>query len=123
MPHLIYQKRDGIAYLTMNRPEKRNAITPEMVIQLAEAWTDFRDDGDARVAILTGAGDRAFCAGADLGRLIPLMTGARQPDDDWDERLLADPSIVQAALLREFDVVPEITEVDGSSVACEFGVP
>ena len=66
MPHLIYEKRDGIAWLTMNRPEKRNALTPEMVIQLAEAWTDFRDDGDARVAILTGAGDRAFCAGADL---------------------------------------------------------
>ena len=79
MPHLIYEKRNGIAYLTMNRPEKRNALTPEMVIQLAEAWTDFRDDGDARVAILTGAGDRAFCAGADLARLIPLMTGARSP--------------------------------------------
>jgi enoyl-CoA hydratase len=118
MPHLIYEKRDGIAYLTMNRPEKRNALTPEMVIQLAEAWTDFRDAGDARVAILTGAGDRAFCAGADLGRLIPLMTGARQPDDDWDERLLADPSIVQAALLREFEMYkPVIAAINGFALA------
>ena len=118
MPHLIYEKRDGIAYLTMNRPEKRNALTPEMVIQLAEAWTDFRDDGDARVAILTGAGDRAFCAGADLARLIPLMTGARQADDDWDEQLLADPSIVQAALLREFEMYkPVIAAINGFALA------
>ncbi len=118
MPHLIYEKRDGIAYLTMNRPEKRNALTPEMVIQLADAWTDFRDDGEARVAILTGAGDRAFCAGADLGRLIPLMTGARKPDDDWDERLLADASIVQAALLRDFEMYkPVIAAINGFALA------
>jgi len=118
MPDLIYEKRDGIAYLTMNRPEKRNALTPEMVIQLAEAWTDFRDDDDARVAILTGAGDRAFCAGADLARLIPLMTGARQADDDWDEQLLADPSIVQAALLRDFEMYkPVIAAINGFALA------
>jgi enoyl-CoA hydratase len=118
MPHLIYEKRNGIAYLTMNRPEKRNALTPEMVIQLAEAWTNFRDDGDARVAILTGAGDRAFCAGADLGRLIPLMTGVRPPDDDWDAKLLADPSIVQAALLREFEMYkPVIAAINGFALA------
>jgi enoyl-CoA hydratase len=89
-----------------------------MVIQLAEAWTDFRDDGEARVAILTGAGDRAFCAGADLGRLIPLITGARKPDDDWDERLLGDPSIVQAALLREFEMYkPVIAAINGFALA------
>jgi enoyl-CoA hydratase len=114
MPDLIYEKRDGIAYLTMNRPEKRNALSPEMVIQLAEAWTDFRDDGDARVAILTGAGERAFCAGADLARLIPLMTRVRQPDDDWDERLLADASIIPTALLRGFDLYkPVIAAING----------
>jgi enoyl-CoA hydratase len=118
MPHLIYEKRDGIAYLTMNRPEKRNALSPEMVVQLAEAWTDFRDDGDARVAILTGAGDRAFCAGADLARLIPLITRARQPDDEWDERLLADGSIMQAALLRGFELYkPVIAAINGFALA------
>jgi len=118
MPHLIYQKRDAVAWLTMNRPEKRNALTPEMVIQLAEAWMDFRDDEGARVAILTGAGDRAFCAGADLARLIPLITRARQPDDDWDERLLADPSIIQAALLRDFEMYkPVIAAINGFALA------
>lgn len=118
MPHLIYEKRDGIAYLTMNRPEKRNALSPEMVVQFAEAWTDFRDDGDARVAILTGAGDRAFCAGADLGRLIPLVTRARQAEDEWDERVLADSSIMQAALLRGFELYkPVIAAINGFALA------
>jgi enoyl-CoA hydratase len=118
MPHLIYEKRDGIAYLTMNRPEKRNALSPEMVVQLAEAWMDFRDDGEARVAILTGAGDRAFCAGADLGRLIPLMTRARAPEDDWDKRLIAEPSITEAALMRNFELFkPVIAAVNGYALA------
>jgi len=54
MPHLIYGKRDGIAVLTMNRPEKRNAISPQMPVQLAEAWTDFRDDADARRTVACG---------------------------------------------------------------------
>jgi enoyl-CoA hydratase len=118
MPHLIYEKRGGIAYLTMNRPEKRNALSPEMVVQLAEAWTDFREDGKARVAILTGAGSTAFCAGADLGRLIPLITGARQAEDDWDKRLLAEPSITQVALLRGFELYkPVIAAINGYALA------
>ena len=40
MPDLIYEKRDGIALLTMNRPEKRNALSPQIMVQLADAWTD-----------------------------------------------------------------------------------
>jgi enoyl-CoA hydratase len=118
MPDLLYEKREGIAYLTMNRPEKRNALSPEMIVRLAEAWTDFRDDGDVRVAILTGAGERAFCAGADLGRLIPLFTRAREPDDEWDERLLADRSTMDRALLRDFELYkPVIAAINGFALA------
>ncbi|MCH8849903.1 MAG: hypothetical protein IIC89_03655, partial [Chloroflexi bacterium] len=50
-PALIYEKRGHIVYITMNRPEKRNAINPEMMVRLAQAWTDFDDDDEARVAI------------------------------------------------------------------------
>jgi len=118
VPHLIYEKRDGIAYLTMNRPEKRNALSPQMMVQLAEAWTDFRDDANVRVAILTGAGDKAFCAGADLGLLIPLFSGARAPEDDWDKRLLADRSIMGTGLLRGFELYkPVIAAVNGFALA------
>lgn len=67
---LAYEKRDRIAYLTINRPDARNAIDPDVHSALIEAWTDFRDDDAVDVAVLTGAGD-AFCAGADLKTYIP----------------------------------------------------
>jgi enoyl-CoA hydratase/carnithine racemase len=66
MPVLIYEKKHHVAYITLNRPESRNAINRELSRSLEEAWTDFNDDDDLRVAILTGAGDKAFCAGMDL---------------------------------------------------------
>src|SRR3984893_6157471 len=66
MPKVLYDKRGEIAYITLNRPDKRNAIDTETDDLLFEAWSDFRADPDVRLAILTGAGDQAFCAGADL---------------------------------------------------------
>ena len=70
---IVYEKKEKIAYITLNRPEAMNAIDPETNEELIEAWTDFRDDPDLRVAILTGAGEKAFSAGADLKRLIPKL--------------------------------------------------
>jgi enoyl-CoA hydratase len=66
MPVLLYDVSDGIATVTLNRPERMNALNPELMQAIQEAFIRFREDGDARVAILTGAGDRAFSAGADL---------------------------------------------------------
>src|SRR5436190_9640669 len=71
MPKLIYEKRERIAYLTINRPEARNAIDPDVHRAMIDAWADFRDDDSVDVAILTAAGDAAFCAGADLKTYIP----------------------------------------------------
>jgi enoyl-CoA hydratase/carnithine racemase len=62
---VLYEKRDRIAFVTLNRPGAKNAIDPDTHAALCDIWTDFRDDGDVDVAILSGAGD-AFCAGADL---------------------------------------------------------
>jgi enoyl-CoA hydratase len=119
MSDLLYEKRDGIAILTFNRPERRNALSPELLVRLAEAWRDFRDDDDLRVAILTGAGDEAFCAGGDLGRLMPLFTGARQAEDDWDHRLMADVGDIMAtALLRPFELYkPIVAAINGYALA------
>lgn len=63
---LLWEKRDKIVVMTINRPEKLNTITPELWEMLAQAWERFQNDDDAWVAIITGAGDRAFCAGAEL---------------------------------------------------------
>ena len=70
MSKILYEKRDRIAYVTINRPEAKNAIDPDVHRLLWEAWEDFRDDDSVDVAILTGTGD-AFCAGADLKEYIP----------------------------------------------------
>ena len=78
MSKLTYEKRDRIAYVTINRPEARNAIDPDVHRLMVEAWADFRDDDSVDVAILTGAGE-AFCAGADLKTYIPPIIGDASP--------------------------------------------
>lgn len=61
---------EGIAIITINRPERRNALDAEHYTLLSQAWQRVRDDDDIRVAIVTGAGDDAFCAGADLKSFV-----------------------------------------------------
>jgi enoyl-CoA hydratase/carnithine racemase len=78
MPKLLHETRDRIAFLTINRPEAKNAIDPETHRLLWQAWEDFRDDDSVDVAILTGAGD-AFCAGADLKTYIPPWIESATP--------------------------------------------
>jgi enoyl-CoA hydratase len=76
MSTVLYDVRDRVAHITINRPEARNAIDPETHRGLWTAWERFRDDDEADVAILTGAGDEAFCAGADLKALETLDVDA-----------------------------------------------
>lgn len=64
--HIIYEKKERIAYITINRPEVMNALNPPAHEELWQIFSDFRDDPEVWVAIITGAGDRAFCAGNDL---------------------------------------------------------
>lgn len=65
-----FHEQDGVALITINRPEKSNALDHEHYDALSEAWRRVRDDDAIRVAVITGAGDRAFCAGADLKSFI-----------------------------------------------------
>jgi len=76
MPSVLYEQKDRIVTITMNRPDAMNAIDPDTNQALIEAWMRFRDDDTAWVAILTGAGDKAFSAGADLKRMIPAAFGS-----------------------------------------------
>jgi enoyl-CoA hydratase/carnithine racemase len=63
---LLYEVSDGIAVITINKPERGNAMTAQMARQVRELWTRVREDRDVRVAIITGAGDRHFCTGGDV---------------------------------------------------------
>ena len=77
---ILYEKRGRVAYVTINRPDALNSIDPETNDELTAAWAEFRDDPDVVAGILTGAGEKAFCAGADLKTLIPHLTQLARED-------------------------------------------
>ncbi len=73
--HILFDRRDGIATVTLNRPDKLNAYTTEMGEEVVDAFRKLRDDETVRAVILTGAG-RGFCAGVDLDHLKAHQAGA-----------------------------------------------
>jgi 3-hydroxypropionyl-coenzyme A dehydratase len=64
---LLYEVSDGVATVTLNRPDQRNALNGELLAALVDAMKSAREDEAVRAVVLTGAGDKVFCAGADLG--------------------------------------------------------
>jgi enoyl-CoA hydratase len=73
MPEVTYERRGAAAVLTIDRPERRNAVDPNTADQLLEGYREFESDDDARILVLTGAGEDAFCAGADLKSVAAAM--------------------------------------------------
>lgn len=64
---VVYEIRDGLAYITLNRPERGNAVNGEVHSSIRAIWEDVRDNPEVRVAIVTGSGERHFCTGGDVG--------------------------------------------------------
>jgi enoyl-CoA hydratase/carnithine racemase len=85
---VLCEAKDGVAELTLNRPERMNAFSPQMAVELIQAFRRLGEDDSVRVIVVTGAG-RAFCAGADLGRGDETFAG-RETDGDVDEVLPRD---------------------------------
>lgn len=118
MSHVLFEKRDGIAYVTLNRPEKRNAFSPEMIVRLVDVWADVEQDPDVRVVLLTGAGSQAFSSGGDLGSTIPLMMRSRPAVGEWEERFAADRKQLYAAILRDASFFkPVVAAINGHALA------
>jgi enoyl-CoA hydratase len=67
--NLLYEKKNGIAYITFNRPKVLNALNRKTIEELREALLDARQDASVRALLLTGAGEKSFVAGADIGEL------------------------------------------------------
>lgn len=78
--HILYEKRDGRATVTLNRPEKLNALNFPTMREMARAFEDASWDDSVGVLVLTGAGERAFCTGADLDEQENFL---KKPNDYW----------------------------------------
>jgi len=107
-PVLLTESRDQILLMTLNRPDKRNAVNSELRAAISRTMVEFRDDDSLRVAIITGAGDAAFCAGADLTEMADRATG--QPPRDYFADFGPD----------DFIEKPVITAVNGFALAGGF---
>ena len=117
MSALLFEKRGQAAWLTLNRPEHNNLLNGELFVALADAWEEVRTDDDIRVAVVTATGTRDFCCGGDLTDVIPLWTGAREPQDELERRLLADPLIVDRVMLKAEPLYkPVIAAINGRAL-------
>jgi len=116
-PALLVERDGHVVTCTMNRPEVKNALNPEMLCRMADAWDVIDGDPDVRVAILTGA-DGAFCAGADLDKLVGRMTRGLPAEDEWEDRVRKDYSIIFKGLLRNYRLTkPLIAAIEGPCIA------
>lgn len=116
---IIYAVSERVARITLNRPEARNALSDRMTDELLDAFARAKADDDVRVIVLTGSGDRAFCAGADLGGLGQAQADGRS--------VAAADAIRESAPYRLFTAFPGlgkpiIARLAGHAVAGGLGL-
>lgn len=130
MAGIHLERRAGIGLITIDRPEKLNAMTLSMYDDLGAAFAEVRDDAGIGVAVLTGAGERAFCVGADLSESIPALTEERFDISEWDaahqkHSKLEKPVIAAInglALGAGFEIMLS-TDIRLAAAHAEFGLP
>ena len=111
---LLYEQDDHVVTLTYNRPDQRNAVNRKMNTELHHAWQRFRDDDDAFVLVITGAGDTTFCAGWDLADAASLT---ETPDYEFFKRSIWN-SPGECGYTRRVDIFkPVIAAVNGYAFA------
>lgn len=112
-----YEKRGRIAIMTVNRPRAMNAFTGEMLAAMDACFADFQRDDDLWVAILTGAGDKAFCAGMDLAEAIPrLNSGEQLGYEDHTKRPFSDVFKPIIAAINGFCIAGGMEFMQGTDI-------
>jgi enoyl-CoA hydratase/carnithine racemase len=118
---LIYERRDHTVVLTMNRPARRNALSLDMIVRLADAWVAIDSDDTIRSVILTGA-DGAYCVGGDLDAGWMAGNQAAEPTEN-ERRAMQDRTIIgRGLLLSDWLRTPIIAVVNGDCMGggCEM---
>ncbi len=118
---VLFEKRNKIAYVTINRPERRNSLNAEVRRLLAQAWREIRDDSGIWIGILTGTGDQSFCAGGDLAENLAKSEGEVDPPEYSTFEGRAEQSYTK--YLREVGLTkPLIAAVNGYAAGGGFGL-
>jgi methylglutaconyl-CoA hydratase len=113
MSDAVLTARSGhVLTITINRPDKRNAMNAEVIAGIAAGWRAAHEDADIRVIVLTGAGDKAFCAGADLARGQGAFQDFSKPNSDYADLLR----------LTQNSTKPSIARVNGTCMAGGMGL-
>ena len=112
MVDLLIQRRGSVLWLTINREARRNAISAALIAQMHQAFREAQADSSLRAIVLTGAGDKAFCAGADLNRGTQAFRDEDETTTDFGR---------MARTVRELGV-PLIARVNGACVAGGMGL-
>lgn len=115
MSFVIFEPRNSIAFIRLNRPEKFNSLTREMIVAVSDLFQQFARQSDLRAVILTGTGDRAFCAGTDISELAGL---------DEEEAIQVSKRGQLLCDLIEQCPVPVIAAINGLAVGggCELAL-
>lgn len=120
-PSLKYDREGPTVVLTMNRPERRNALSLDMLVRLADAWDEIDADGSVRSVILTGA-EGSYCVGGDLS--AGWMTGNRNTEPSpYEQRAVDQPALIaRGLLLHSWLTKPIIAVVNGDCMGggCEM---
>jgi enoyl-CoA hydratase len=98
-PAVIVEKEGHVLVVTLNRPEKKNAVNSEVMCRLYDAWVQLDREEELRVGILTGRGD-TFCAGMDLSEIGKMRSGVS--DNPWMERVKKEPHVIYGAWLKTY---------------------
>lgn len=117
-PAVLTERQGHLLIVTLNRPERKNAINGEMLVRMYDAFVEADTDPDIRAVVLTGAGGD-FCAGADLKEMAGGYEGDLKPGEiDVQARLAEDPDLPWKALLRTWQpAVPMILAAEGAAIA------
>lgn len=127
---VLYEKKGAKVFITFNRPEAMNSLTPEAFQLLVDYFMEAQNDEDIRVIILTGTGNKAFCSGADLKRTIPLISEEQLDLDMLNDAVLKNVPIwkpiiaaVNGYCLAGGTEILEATDIRIASEHAKFGLP
>ncbi len=113
---LLTEKKGHVLIVTLNRPDKKNAVNAQVLCGLYDAWQELDNNKEIRVAILTGAG-KDFCSGMDL-TVVKKLTSGTPPENEYEERMMGPGDIIFGGWLKTYrPTKPVIAAVEGYALA------